>query len=323
MLLQLLSHLYLSPWAPFMPDAKSNFAESIDLLYGFIWWTMTFFFVIITFLCFYFPYKYRRGKVPALTPRITHNLALELLWSGVPTLLLIVIAFWGVNLFVQAYVPPGEAHEINVTGKQWAWSFEHPDGTVDGKELWVPLGKPIKLVMSSTDVLHSFFIPDFRVKSDVVPGRYTNIWFTPREVGEHQVFCTEYCGKDHSYMLGTVKVVTPEAYKDYLDNGSPDFRALPPEQRGALLYTKRGCNSCHTVDGSPLVGPSFKGLFGRTEYFIDGSSLVVDENYIMESINNPQAKIVKGFEGQAMPSFQGQLKKEQFDAIIAYIKTLK
>ncbi|HWQ31294.1 MAG TPA: cytochrome c oxidase subunit II [Blastocatellia bacterium] len=319
----MLSHILLSPWAPFMPPAKSDFAGSLDTLYGFIWWTMAFFFVIIVFLLFYLPYKYRRGDKPTLTPRITHNLALELTWSGIPALLIIVIAFWGFNLFVKAYVPPGgDVTEINVTGKQWAWSFEHKDGTVIPGELHVPVGRPVKLVMSSTDVIHSFFIPDFRVKSDVVPGRYSSIWFTPKEVGDHQVFCTEYCGDSHSAMLATVHVVTEEQYKETLENGGLPKEA-PPAQRGALIYQRAGCVTCHTVDGVRLVGPTFKGIFGRTEQLVGGGSLTVDENYIRESILQPQAKIVAGFEGQQMPSFQGVLNDRQIGWIIEYLKTLK
>lgn len=307
-----------------MPPAKSDFANSLDTLYGFIWWTMTFFFVIIVFLTFYFPYKYRRGERPTLTPRITHNLALELSWSVIPGLLIIVIAFWGFNLFVKAYVPPGgDVLEVNVTGKQWLWQFEYPDGTVTTGDLYVPANRDIKLVMSSTDVLHSFFIPDFRVKSDVVPGRYVSIWFHPKELGDHQVFCTEYCGDSHSAMLAKVHVLPPDEYEKFLTLGPPEFRNKPPAERGARWFQSAGCVTCHSVDGVRLVGPTFKGVFGRTEQLVGGASVTVDENYIRESILEPQAKIVNTFEGQQMPSFKGVLKDSQITDIIEYMKTLK
>lgn len=321
----MLSHILLSPWAPFMPPAASDFANSLDNLYGFIWWTMAFFTIIIIFLTFYFPYKYRRKDKPTLTPRITHNLALELTWSGIPALLILIIAFWGFNLFVKAYVPPGgDVTEINVTGKQWAWSFEHVMGKASGEtepgELHVELGKPVKLIMSSTDVIHSFFIPDFRVKSDVVPGRYTTIWFDPKVPGEHQVFCTEYCGDSHSAMLAKVIVLSPPDYKVWLDG----IKNVPPTpEKGAELFQKAGCVTCHSVDGSPRVGPSLKGVFGTPQPIVGGDPVIAEENYIRESILQPQAKIVQNFQGQNMPSFQGVLNDSQINAIIAYIKTLK
>lgn len=304
-----------------MPPAKSEFASSVDTLYGFIWWTMTFFFVIVVFLMIYLPYKYRRGDKPTLTPRITHNLALELTWSGIPALLLVVIAFWGFNLFVKAYVPPGgDVTEINVTGKQWAWSFEDKDGNVSTGDLYVPVGKPVKLVMSSTDVIHSFFIPDFRVKSDVMPGRYSLIWFTPKELGEHQVFCTEYCGDSHSAMLAKVHVLSPEEYEKKRIDPYPE--GWTTAQKGEAIYKSAGCMTCHTTTGERLVGPTFKGIFGRSEQIV-GGNVTVDENYLRESILQPQAKIVAGFEGQAMPSFQGVLKDQQINWVIDYLKTVK
>ncbi|HZS06872.1 MAG TPA: cytochrome c oxidase subunit II [Blastocatellia bacterium] len=323
-MLTILTYILLSPWAPFMPDAKSDFAEKIDLLYGFIWWAMTFFFVLIVAAMIYFPYKYRRGAQPTLTPRITHNLLLELTWSGIPALLILVIAFWGINLYVRAYVPPGDNYEVNVTGKQWLWQFEHTGGKASGLaesgELHVPMGKPINLVMSSMDVIHSFFLPDFRVKADVVPGRYTNIWFDPREPGEYQVFCAEYCGDSHSGMLAKVIVQTPEEFEKWY-KGIIIFD--PTVDKGKEYYQKAGCVTCHSVDGSTLVGPSFKGIFGTPQPLTNGTSVVADENYIRESILQPQAKIVKGFEGQQMPSFQGVLNDSQLNSIILYIKSLK
>jgi cytochrome c oxidase subunit II len=316
----MLSHIFLTPWAPFMPDAKSDFAVSIDNLYGFIWWTMTFFFVIIVFCSVYFPWKYRRGPRPVMTPRITHNLALELTWSGIPALLIIIIAFWGINLYIKAYVPPGDAYEVNVTAKQWLWQFEHPDGTVESGELHVPLGRPIKLVMSSVDVIHSFFLPEFRVKSDVVPGRYTSIWFDPKQAGEHQVFCTEYCGDSHSAMLAKVFVLSPEEYAKYIAKFQ---HPEPTAENGRKLYLTAGCITCHTVDGSPLVGPSFKGIFGTPQPIVGMAPVIADENYIRESILEPQAKIVVNFQGQNMPSFKGVLNDDQIKAVIAYIKSVK
>lgn len=312
--------ILLSPLVPWMPSPESDFAQEIDWLYAFIFWISVFFFVLITVLTAWFAWKYRRGETIKLTPRITHDLRLELTWSLIPAFLILIIAFWGFNTFIKGAVAPSDSYEVLVTGKQWLWQFEHPNGTVETGELHLPLGKSVKLVMSSTDVLHSFFIPDYRVKHDVVPGRYTSIWFEPKKVGGHQVFCTEYCGDSHSGMLANIYVMTPEDYKAW-EKGITQVE--PTAENGRKIYEKAGCATCHSIDGSRLVGPSFKGLWGTPQPIVGGSPIMPDENYLRESILEPQAKIVDGYQGQAMPAFKGVLNDSQVNAVIAYIKSLK
>lgn len=312
--------ILLSPLAPWMPSAESDFAYEIDLLYAFIFWISVFFFVLIVALTGWFAYKYRRGETIKLTPRITHDLRLELTWSLVPAFLILIIAFWGFNTFIKGAVAPSDSYEVLVTGKQWLWTFEHPNGVVESGELHLPMGKPVKLVMSSTDVLHSFFIPDYRVKHDVVPGRYTSVWFHPKKAGGHQVFCTEYCGDSHSGMLANIYVQTQQDYDKWLDQ-KKNF--TPTAEIGEQIYKRAGCNTCHSVDGSRLVGPSFKGLWGTPQPIVGGSPIMPDENYLRESILEPQARIVDGYQGQAMPSFKGVLNDAEINSVILYIKSLK
>jgi cytochrome c oxidase subunit 2 len=247
---------------------------------------------------------------------------------------LMVFFVWGEVDFVKLSSPPADAIDIRVTGEKWKWTIEYPGRSmasttmVEGGEyaplLIVPLGQPVRLTMTSKDVIHSFYIPAFRVKKDVVPGRYANVWFTAIEEGVFPVFCTEYCGDEHSSMLAVVHVVKPEDYKaaveaaTILEQGTGETA----EQFGEKVYKAFGCNSCHTNDGSPKVGPTFKGVFGRTETLSDGGTQVVDENYIRESIYQPNAKVVSGFTPQ-MPTFAGQINDAQMSALIAYLKTLQ
>jgi cytochrome c oxidase subunit 2 len=240
---------------------------------------------------------------------------------------------------------PSDAMEIRVIGKQWLWNFQYEDGRLETGKLVVPLGKPIKLVMSSEDVLHSFFIPNFRVKSDVVPGMYTSVWFEAKVPGEHQVYCTEYCGTTHSGMLAKVEVLEPAQYelwkagKPYQLTGvktpSSDLLAaaqsgarlananLPLAQQGEKLVAAKGCVACHSLDGSSKIGPSYKGIFGHEAELADGSKSTVDDNYIRESIRKPQAKVVKGFNPVMPPYTEEMIGEQDLGAIIAYIKSLK
>lgn len=311
---------WLRDW--FMPLQASEHARKVDDLYIFLVGLTFFFFALIVYLTLAFAWKYRRKKEGVLTVNFQHNLALELIWSIIPLILVIGIFFWGFNDYVSAFVVPNDALEIHVTGRKWQWAFEYPDGTRSIKQLHVPVGKPVRLIMTSEDVLHAFYIPSMRIKQDVIPGRYVEMPFTATAPGKHQVFCAEYCGRDHSGMLAEVYVDSPEQYQKWLEVGDPELYKMPPVELGKDVYTRAGCNSCHTIDGSKGEGPSFKGLFGRNEKFKDGSSLVVDENYIRESILNPQAKVVAGYE-PIMPTFQGLLREVEIKGIIAYIKSLQ
>ena len=316
--------LQSSVWSPFLPPPNATEAAAVDNLYGFIFWLSVVLFLLVVGPMFYFVFKYRvrAGETAKPTPRITHHLGLELTWSVIPSILCLVIAVWGFWDFMNLGNAPADAEEIYVTGAQWVWNFEHKDGTKEINELHVPEGKTFKLILTSQDVIHSFFIPDFRVKHDLPPGRYTSIWFTPNGVGNHQVFCTEYCGDSHSQMLATVKVMTRKDYDEWNRVGTPLGPDETPEKRGEKLYREKSCITCHSIDGIRMTGPSFKGIFGTPQPLTDGSSAIADENYIRESILNPQAKIVATFT-PVMPPFQGMLKDNDITCLIAYIKSLK
>lgn len=310
-----------------MPPQASNVAGEVDSLYGFIFWLSVVFFVLVLGPTFYFVWKYRqKGDEVKPTPWITHNLALELAWSIIPLLLVVVIAVWGFWGYMSLSIAPVNAEEIQVTGYKWGWRFEHRNGTKELGELHVPVGKTVKLIMSSieedpnnTPVIHSFFVPDFRVKQDLPPGRYTYLWFTPTVEGKHQVFCTEYCGDGHSRMLADLYVQSEQEFADWKKTGGLQEASVDV---GAALYKSKGCVSCHTVDGSKLVGPSFKGIWGADQPLQAGPAVKVDENYVRESILQPNAKVAQGYPA-VMPSYQGLLKDKEVESLILYIKSLK
>jgi cytochrome c oxidase subunit 2 len=323
----------------------STLAPEVDAMYYFIFWVSVASFVAIIGAAIYFMVRYRASKNPHATPPGHHDV-LELFWTFAPLLLLIPMFHYGFKSYVHAMVAPAHSIEIRAQGKQWAWDFYYP-GDVEPSpgELVVPVGKPVKMILASQDVLHSFFIPEFRVKRDLVPGMYSSVWFeavmttgkfnpkTKKVEGEYlDLFCAEYCGTSHSKMLAKVYVVSEADYKAFIDaKDSPpaeceqDPNAPACKSKivavGEELFKKNACNTCHTTDGSRLVGPSFKGVFGRHESFEDGSAVTVDENYIRQSILQPQAKIVKTYTTAVMPPFV--MKDWKIDALIEYIKTLK
>jgi cytochrome c oxidase subunit 2 len=217
--------------------------------------------------------------------------------------------------------PPDNAYEVQVTGQKWNWLFTYPGGYVD-PDLHVPVDTPVRLVLSSQDVIHSFFVPAFRIKRDVVPGRYNKTWFQSEKPGSYQVFCAEYCGTSHSTMLAKVVVHEPGQFERWLAEASNFLDKMPPEEAGEKLYLQRGCPQCHSVDGKPSTGPTFAGLFGSSVALSGGGSVGVDEDYIRTSILEPSAQVVAGYE-PVMPSFQGRLNDREIDAIIAYLKTLQ
>jgi len=304
-----------------LPDAGSQHARNVDTLFMAIFWLNVFFFVLITGLVLYSVWAFKRRE-GVKTPHITHNMTLELLWSVLPTILVIGLFFWGADGYIDYAVAPADSMEIAVTAKKWNWTFTMPDGSVWGQRIQVPVKKNIKFVMTSTDVLHDFFIPNMRVKHDVIPNRYTEVWFNAEKEGEYHVACAEYCGKSHSDMWAKIKVVSQAEYDNWLTNGPPEWDKMPPEDLGKIAYEAYGCNTCHSVDGSKNTGPTWKGLYGKSEKFADGSSATVDEAYLEESINFPGKKVVAGYENQ-MPSFEGQIKPKLFKGLIAYIKSLK
>jgi cytochrome c oxidase subunit II len=315
-----------------LPKQSSTIAPSIDFAWDVVLYTSTVFFLLLMVPMAYFVIKYKRKKKGEVTSAIDHSTKIEIVWTVIPLIILIALFFVGLAPWVNASVAPANALEVQVTAQKWNWSFRYPNGTTSPGKLMVPKGKPVRLVLSATDVLHSFYVAEFRVKTDAIPGVYTSLWFEPTETGTFVVQCAEYCGGPigdipenmpggHSDMLATVEVVEEQVFKDWLESGGED-KSVPLAERGKRLYTQWGCNACHSVDGVKLVGPTFKGLFGREEEMADGSRITADENYIKESILVPGAKIVKGY-APVMPVFQGQLKDPQIEAIIAFIKEQK
>jgi len=305
-----------------LPKAAATHAGNVDGLFLFIVLLTIFFFFFNGALILYAVKKWRRRSEDEVTPHITHNTKMELVWSLIPMAVVMGIFFWGFAGYVRAWVAPNDALEIIATGKKWVWQFEYPDGTRTLNDLHVPVGKPVKLVMHSEDVIHSFYVPGFRLKRDVIPGRYTELWFTPTEPGKQQVFCAEYCGKGHSDMLANIYVDTPEQYEVFLKEGDEQVRKMPLKELGKLVYENKGCATCHTLDGSKSQGPSWRGIYGQMRKGTDGKEHKVDENYIRESILQPQAVVVQGYE-PIMPTFQGLLREREISGVIEYIKSLQ
>jgi cytochrome c oxidase subunit 2 len=330
-----------------MPPQASTYAADVDFAFYFIYWVDVIFFLALMGGMLYLAVRYRRKGDDDRTIDIKGNHTVELIWSVFPSFLLIAMFALGFNAYMKQSIPPADAMEVRVNAQKWSWSFDYPSLGIEGeKVLVIPQGKPVRLTMTSRDVLHSFFVPDFRIKKDVVPGRYTVIWFQADEVfaarpdqgrgpnddgdmvsglgvGEHQVFCTEYCGTDHSRMYSRVRVLPQEEYDAWVKaKVNIDLTAMTAVERGQYHYKKKGCNGCHSTDGTKMVGPSFQGLYGKTESLSDGSSVTVDDSYISESILVPGEKIVAGYSNQ-MPTFQGQLDSGQVTDIIEFIKSLK
>lgn len=305
-----------------MPAAGSTVARDVDSLFLFLVALSAFFFLLIAGLTAVFVVRYRRGSRARRGLAPTHNTALELTWSLVPLALLIVIFFWGFHGYISAAVPPADALEIKVVAKKWLWQFEYPSGLRTVNEIRVPLGRPVRLVMISEDVIHSFYVPSFRIKQDVLPSRYTQLWFEATQPGVHRILCTEYCGRGHSDMLGVIQVVSDEEYRAWLESGGGLGEGMPPAEFGRLLYTRYGCETCHSLDGSRLEGPSFKGIFGKPVRLADGRTVTADENYIRRSILEPQADVVAGYQ-PVMPTFQGLLGEREINALIEFIKEQK
>jgi cytochrome c oxidase subunit 2 len=304
----------------FMPPAGTALATEYDNLYSFLIWSSFIACAILIGGMIYFVLKYKRKTNNDKTPYISHNTFLEFLWSFIPLVIFMVCFAWGWVVYHHMRTMPEDALEVHVFGQQWSWSFEYKSGKASTNEFYVPVGRPVKLIMTSKDVIHSFFIPSMRIKQDVIPGTYTAIWFNAEKTGDYQIFCTEYCGAAHSNMLAKMHVVPVADYEKWLQESD---EGLSMAERGQKLFNDKGCVACHSTDGSTKVGPSWKGLFGSERELADGSKAKGDENYIRESILNPNARVVKGFPSGVMPTFQGQLSEEQLNALVEFIKTLK
>lgn len=318
-------------------ERGATFSEAHDQYFMFIFWLCTFFFALLMGLSAYFWWRYRRVEGVPTQRSPAHNIALELTWTIIPTMLLAVIFVWGLRLYLNLHIAPAGAEQVDVTARKWQWSFTYDNGgtptetmpfaDVEIPVIAVPAGKPIKLLMQSEDVIHSCYIPAFRTKLDVFPYRYTTLWFEalPLQEGEeqreHWLFCAEYCGDNHSKMYARIRVLPPEQYEQWKKDLANPYKGRSLVQVGELLYAARGCVQCHSVDGSVKTGPTWKDMWGREERIQDGSTVTVDENYIRESILDPGAKVVAGFPNQ-MVSYQGQLSEKDIRAIIAYIKSI-
>lgn len=305
----------------FLPTGQSTIAGDVDALFSFLFWASMILFAIVVGGTGYFIWRYRHRGHETVTSGKAHNTALEFTWTAIPIIMVVVVFFWGFNVYMKMQVAPKDALEIKVTGQKWFWSFDYPHGASTVNELVIPAGKPVKLLMSSRDVIHSFFVPSFRVKMDVVPNRYSVIWFEAMNPGNYDLMCTEFCGKGHSEMIGLVKVVSEREYNEWMETSASLGEGLSLAEYGAQLYKSKACITCHSIDGTPLVGPSFMGDFGTRRVLTSGQSVPIDENFIRESILNPQAKIAAGFD-PVMPTYQSILKDRQIDALVDYIKSL-
>ena len=302
---------------PFFPQQASEQAATIDALYFFLVAVTGLFALLIAILVVVFAIKFHRKHEDQVGEAIHGSLALELLWTIIPLGITMVMFAWGAQVFFHMTRPPKGAMEIWVVGKQWMWKAQHMDGAREINELHVPIGRPVKLIMGSEDVIHSFFIPDFRVKADVVPGRYNTLWFTATKPGKYHIFCTQYCGTKHSNMIGWVTAMEPNEYQTWLSGGAAGGTMA---DAGAKLFTDLACNTCH-LDNGQGRGPVLKGLYGKQVLITGGQTVTMDDAYIREAILNPQAKIVSGFV-PIMPTFQGLVTEEQLLQLIAYIKSL-
>jgi cytochrome c oxidase subunit 2 len=302
---------------PLFPAQASSVAGRVDALFLFLVLVSTFFATLIFVLVLYFAIRYRRRSETEQPTSIHGDLRLELLWTLIPLGLVMIMFFWGARLFVTLSYPPANALEIYAVGKQWMWKFQHPSGQREINELHVPLGQPVKLTMASEDVIHSFFVPAFRVKMDVVPGRYTTTWFEATRSGDYHLFCAEYCGTTHAGMIGRVVVLTPADYEQWLSGGASEESV---EMTGERLFQQLGCHTCHRAD-TGARGPALEGVFGHQVQLQSGETITVDESYVRESILQPNAKIVAGYQ-PLMPTFQGQISEEGLLQIIAYIRSL-
>lgn len=312
------------PESPFfwLPVAASTTATDPDQLFNFIMYISEGSCALLLGLMIAFVWKYKaKDRHSQPTGGVDHHTGLELMWSIVPLPVFILMFVWGFQGFVNLRTTPKDAYEVRVTAQKWKWLFQYPDGYTDD-QLHVPMGQKTRVIINAVDVLHSLYLPAFRQKIDAVPGRYTELWFEPTAPGEYPIFCAEYCGTGHSAMLTKVVVHEAKDFDEWMKKAQAIIDQMPPMELGEKMYNQQGCAGCHTLDGSPKTGPTWKGLFGKNEAMSDGTSVTVDENYIRQSILEPQAKLVQGFP-PAMPTFKGKLSDKKIDALITFIKAQK
>jgi cytochrome c oxidase subunit II len=301
---------------PLWPARASSTAGNVDALYIFLVVLSAFMSVAIFLMILAFAARYRHRPGHA-AEQIEGSTILEITWSVIPLGVFFVIFVWGAVIYFQERTPPRGATEIYVVAKQWMWKLEHEEGHREINELHVPVGRDVKMILTSQDVIHSFYVPAFRIKQDVVPGRYTTAWFHPTRPGTYHLFCAEYCGTQHSGMIGQVVVMEPSQYEAWLSGGGATGSLA---STGQSLFQQLGCSTCHRFDTQGR-GPNLAGTFGKPVALEDGRTVLEDENYVRESILNPTAKVVAGFK-PIMPPFQGMVSEEQLNALVAYIKSL-
>src|SRR5579862_4160263 len=301
---------------PLWPARASTTAGSVDALFIFLVILSAMVSVAIFAAIVFFAVRYRRRRGVA-AQQIEGSVPLEITWSAVPLVIFLAIFVWGAVIYFRERTPPRGAEEVYVVAKQWMWKLEHEEGQREINELHVPVGRDVKLIMTSQDVIHSFYVPAFRIKQDVLPGRYTTAWFHATRPGTYHLFCAEYCGTAHSGMIGQVVVMDPAQYAGWLSGGAT-FGSLAAN--GESIFQQLGCPTCHRFDVQGR-GPNLRGIFDKPVQLEDGRSVIADENYIRESVLSPSAKIVSGFK-PIMPTFQGLVNEEQLTALVAYIKSL-
>lgn len=313
------------------PDPATTFAQEVDLLFGFLTGITGLMSFLIAFSLAYFALRYHKSKKIDRRLPPTESLKVELAWTIIPLVAFLGIFFWGARLYLVWASPPPDSLEIYATAKQWMWKFQHTEGRREINELHIPVGRPVRVVLASEDVIHAFYVPAFRTKMDVVPGRYSSIWFEAKKAGEYHLFCAEYCGTGHSRMIGRVVALPESRYQEWLGGGGGEETLA---QRGGVLFEQLGCKSCHEPESAApeavaaeradltnaVRGPPLLGLFGKKVRFADGSELVADEDYLRDSIVRPQEKIVEGYK-PLMPTYQGQVDEEGLAALVAYLKT--
>jgi cytochrome c oxidase subunit II len=299
------------------PSSASNLAPKVDHIYFTLLALCTFVALGVCVAIIWFCVRYRRGSKADRTRPSGGPLRLEITWTVIPLFIFLAIFFWAADVFFAMSRPPADASEIYVVGKQWMWKVQHPDGRREINELHIPVGQPVKLIMSSQDVIHDFFVPGFRNKQDVVPGRYTTEWFTPTKPGKYHLFCSQYCGTDHSRMVGWIYVMQPAEHARWLA-GQPAPESLGAQ--GERAFHMRGCSGCHAVN-STIHAPLLDNIYGKRVPLSDGTFVTADEQYLRDSILQPNKQIAAGF-APVMPTYQGQISEDELNAIIAYLKSL-
>ena len=303
---------------PLWPEAASTVAGDVDNLYIYLVLVSAVMTLLIFLAVFVFAIKYRRRKADEVPAPIHGSLKLEITWSIIPFLVMLTFFWWGAKIYFLNATPPPDAMDVYAVGKQWMWKIQYPGGQREINELHVPVGRPVKVTVASEDVIHSFFIPAFRIKHDVVPGRYDTMWFTATKPGRYHIFCAEYCGTEHSGMVGWVTVMNPADYENWVSSGGISGSMA---QQGERMFEQLGCSTCHLLDRQGRC-PNLRGVYGSRVQLADGRTVVADDAYVRESILNPNAKIVQGYKPDVMPSFQGQVTEEQVLQLIVYVKSL-